>query len=92
MTIITTKYDIFELAKDLKEAGVNDKVINAQVKFEKAKEENINAQVKFEKAKDELLNDTLVTKKDLTIEGYKIIMALAVLIPTIMKILEHFKL
>lgn len=48
MTITT--YDIFELAKDLKKAGVNDAVIDAQVKFEKAK--------------DEAMLNTLVTKQD----------------------------
>lgn len=44
-------YDIFELAKDLKEANVSEKEINAFVKFEKAKDEH-------------LLNN-LATKKDI---------------------------
>ncbi len=44
-------YDIFELAKDLKEANVSEKKINAFVKFEKAKDEH-------------LLNN-LATKKDI---------------------------
>lgn len=50
MTHATT-YDIFELAKDLKKAGVKDNIIEAQIKFEKAK--------------DEAILNTLVTKKDL---------------------------
>jgi hypothetical protein len=52
MTIKT--YDIFELAKDLKKAGVKDAVIDAQVKFEKSK--------------DEAMLNTLVTKQVLKYE------------------------
>lgn len=44
-------YDIFELAKDLKEANVSEKQIDALIKFEKAKDEH-------------LLNN-LATKKDI---------------------------
>lgn len=51
MTIKT--YDIFELAKDLKKAGVNDDVIEAQVKFEKSK--------------DEAMLNTLATKHDIAL-------------------------
>ena len=49
-------YDIFDLAKDLKEANVSEKEIDALIKFEKAKDEH-------------LLNN-LATKKD--IEDLKI--------------------
>ena len=52
----TTTYDIFELAEDLKKAGVNEAAIKAQIKFEKAK--------------DEVFTTTLATKKD--IEDLKI--------------------
>jgi len=88
MTTNTIKYDIIELAKDLKAAGVNEKAIDAQVKFEKAKEENSNDTLVTKK---DLKSEIDLVRKDLTIEGYKIIVTLAVLIPTIMKILEHFK-
>ncbi len=78
-TIIT--YDIFQLAKDLKKS--------------KIPEEAIDALIKFEKAKDEGMLDTLVTKqdfkKDLSIVKRDIILTLVVLIPTILKILEHLK-
>ena len=80
MTHATT-YDIFELAKDLKKS--------------KIPEEAIDALIKFEKAKDEGMLDTLVTKqdfkKDLSIVKRDIILTLVVLIPTVLKILEHLK-
>jgi len=60
-----TTYDIFELAKDLKKAGVNDDAINAQVKFEKAKDENFN--------------NTLATKKDLEMNYHKTIISLGII-------------
>ena len=72
-----TTYDIFELAKDLKEANISEKAIDAIVKFERTKEQTNN--------------DNLATKKDLAIVKRDIILALVVLIPAIMKILEHYK-
>ena len=51
-------YDIFELAKDLKEANVSEK--------------EINAFIKFEKAKDEATLNTLATKLDIKILDDKI--------------------
>ncbi len=88
-TIIT--YDIFQLAKDLKKSKIPD--------------EAIDALIKFEKAKDEAMLDTLATKHDIELlqkdlkaidskierQSYKTTLALIVLIPTILKILEHFK-
>ena len=50
--------DIFELAKDLKEANVSEK--------------EINAFIKFEKAKDEATLNTLATKLDIKILDDKI--------------------
>jgi hypothetical protein len=50
MTHTTMVYDIFDLAKDLKKAGVKDEIIDAQIKFEKAK--------------DEAMINTLATKGD----------------------------
>lgn len=47
----TITYSIFELAKDLKAAGINEAATDAIVKFEKAK--------------DDAINDILVTKSDL---------------------------
>lgn len=47
----TITYDIFELAKDLKKAGINEAATDAIVKFEKTK--------------DEAHLNTLATKKDL---------------------------
>jgi len=42
MTHATAYYDIFEYAKDLKKAGVPEAQIEAQVKFEKAKDDIIH--------------------------------------------------
>ena len=80
----TITYDIFELAKDLEKAGIAKEGIEAIVKFEKAKDEaNLNALA----TKD----DILLIRKDMAIVKRDIILALVVLIPTILKILEHFK-
>ena len=73
-------YDIFELAKDLKKSKIS--------------EDAIDAIVKFEKAKDEALLNNLVTKQDLRELELRIglkLLAITVIIPTILKILEHFK-
>lgn len=73
-------YDIFELAKDLKKSKIS--------------EDAIDAIVKFEKAKDEAILNNLVTKQDLRELELRIglkLLAITVIIPTILKILEHFK-
>jgi hypothetical protein len=41
MTHNTGTYDIFELAKGLKDANIPEEAINAFVKFEKAKDESM---------------------------------------------------
>lgn len=57
-------YDIFELAKDLKEANVSEKEINAFVKFEKAKDEHLLNNLSTKKDIEDL---KVSTKKDLEI-------------------------
>jgi hypothetical protein len=55
-------YDIFELAKDLKEANVSEKEINAFVKFEKAKDEHLLNNLSTKKDIEDL---KVSTKKDI---------------------------
>ena len=51
-------------------------------------ENQVRAQTK---ALAQIIESNLATKKDVELNGYKTILAIAVLIPTIMKILEHYK-
>lgn len=83
MTITT--YDIFELAKDLKKAGVNDAVIDAQVKFEKAKDE---AMLNTLATKNDLRQEIDIVKKDIIIWLGGINTALAGVIIAVMAYLK----
>ena len=62
----STTYDIFELAKELKEAVINEKATNAIVKFEKAKDDAINNDIvaKIEASRIDI-------KKDIKLSRYK---------------------
>ena len=82
----TTIYDIFDLAQDLKKANVPQEQIDALIKFEKAKDETIT---KTLATKEDILAAKNDLKKEIETNGYKTILALVVLIPTVMKILEH---
>jgi len=92
-TIIT--YDIFQLAKDLKKSKIPDDAIDALIKFEKAKDEAMLDTLATKHDIELIQKDlkALESKLDSKIErqSYKTILALVVLIPTILKILEHFK-
>jgi len=58
-------YDIFELAKDLKKAGINEAAADAIVKFEKAKDDNINNNLI---TKEDLKTEIALVRKDLKTE------------------------
>jgi hypothetical protein len=63
----TTTYDIFELAKDLKKAGINEAATDAIVKFEKTKNEAYLNTLVTKKDSNDLKKDMQIMRRDIII-------------------------
>jgi hypothetical protein len=63
----TITYDIFELAKDLKKAGINEAATDAIVKFEKTKNEAYLNTLVTKKDSNDLKKDMQIMRRDIII-------------------------